>query len=198
MFADMADPAYKLFPEAPPTPVTEDQIPDDCELLDGSLVEKETSGEHGHVQMALGLKFLGPFSRRAGGGSPGGWWFATEVLIDFGPGQRLRPDVSGWRREKLPEPPRGAVLRTIPDWICEVLSTGNANNDLVKKRRIYYQHRVHHYWIIDPLAQRLEVYRWHSDGYLQVLSAMRGERVRAEPFDALELQVGVLFGDDDE
>lgn len=26
----------------------------------------------------------------------------------------------------------------------------------------------------------------------------RGERVRAEPFDAVELQVGVLFGDDEE
>lgn len=51
--------------------------------------------------------------------------------------------------------------------------------------------------ILDPIEQRLEVYRWHSDGYLQVLTAMRGERVRAEPFDAIELQVGVLFGDDD-
>jgi Uma2 family endonuclease len=194
----MTSAAPKLFPEPPPGPITDDLIPDDCELLDGSLVEKETSGEHGHVQMALGLKFLAPFQRRPGGRDPGGWWFASEVLIDFGPGQRLRPDVSGWRRERSPEPPHGAVVRLIPDWICEILSTGNPNNDLVKKRRIYHQHRVHHYWIVDPLAQRLEVYRWHSDGYLQVLTAQRGERVRAEPFEAVPLTVGVLFGDDDD
>ncbi len=32
---------------------------------------------------------------------------------------------------------------------------------------------------------------------LEVLVAQRGERVRAEPFDAVELHVGVLFGDDE-
>jgi hypothetical protein len=31
-----------------------------------------------------------------------------------------------------------------------------------------------------------------------VLGARRGERVRAEPFQAIELQVGVFFGDDEE
>jgi hypothetical protein len=29
------------------------------------------------------------------------------------------------------------------------------------------------------------------------LAAQRGERVRAEPFDAVELHVGVFFGDDE-
>jgi hypothetical protein len=31
-----------------------------------------------------------------------------------------------------------------------------------------------------------------------VLIADRDERVRAEPFDAIELRVAVLFGDDDD
>ena len=30
------------------------------------------------------------------------------------------------------------------------------------------------------------------------LTAATGERVRAEPFDAIDLQVGVLFGDEDD
>ncbi|PKN40685.1 MAG: Uma2 family endonuclease, partial [Deltaproteobacteria bacterium HGW-Deltaproteobacteria-20] len=34
-------------------------------------------------------------------------------------------------------------------------------------------------------------------GYLHVLGATRTERVRAEPFDAIELPVGVFFGDDE-
>jgi hypothetical protein len=33
---------------------------------------------------------------------------------------------------------------------------------------------------------------------LNVLIAERGERVRAEPFAAIELPVGVFFGDDEE
>ena len=34
--------------------------------------------------------------------------------------------------------------------------------------------------------------------YLVVLAAGRGDRVRPEPSGALELEVGVLFGDDPE
>jgi hypothetical protein len=41
------------------------------------------------------------------------------------------------------------------------------------------------------------VHRWHADGYLEVLAAERVQRVRAEPFDAIELDVGVLLGDDE-
>ncbi|MBC8071578.1 MAG: Uma2 family endonuclease, partial [Deltaproteobacteria bacterium] len=38
----------------------------------------------------------------------------------------------------------------------------------------------------------------HTDGgYLEVLVAERGETVHPPPFDARELVVGVLFGDDE-
>lgn len=60
------------------------------------------------------------------------------------------------------------------------------------------RNEVGHYWIVDPLEQTLAVHRWHPDGYVEVLAADRDERVRAEPFDALEIRVGALFDDDDE
>ncbi|MCC6559075.1 MAG: hypothetical protein IT372_39630 [Polyangiaceae bacterium] len=55
-----------------------------------------------------------------------------------------------------------------------------------------------HYWLIDPERETLTVQRWTRDGYLYVLGARRGDRVRAEPFEAVELNVGVPFGDDGE
>ena len=73
-----------------------------------------------------------------------------------------------------------------------------AAHDLVRKKRIYHQHQVPHYWIIDPRDETLTVHRWGPDGYIQVLLAQRGERVRAEPFQAIELPVGTFFGDDEE
>jgi Uma2 family endonuclease len=63
---------------------------------------------------------------------------------------------------------------------------------------VYHRHHVGHYWIVDPVEETLAVYRWHVDGYVEVLMADRTERVRAEPFEELELSVGVLFGDDPE
>lgn len=167
------------------------------ELIEGSIVEKgAASGEHGGVQRKLSA-YVDPFERRPGGRLPGGWWFVTEVDIFFDQANVLRPDVAGWRRERVPERPRGAPLRIRPDWVCEILST-NRRNDLIKKKRVYHQHQVPHYWIIDPTDETLAVYRWTSDGYTEVLAAERGERVRAEPFDAIPLEVGTLFGDEEE
>lgn len=167
------------------------------EVVDGVLVEKEAaSGRHGGAQVRLARR-LGPYDRRPGGRWPGGWWFATEVEIQFEEVQVFRPDVAGWRRERLPELSNHVPITVRPDFICEILST-NKRNDLIKKKRVYHRHQVGHYWIIDPDQETLAVYRWHADGYVEVLIAARDERVRAEPFDAIEFCVGVLFGDDDD
>jgi Uma2 family endonuclease len=167
------------------------------ELIDGELVEKgAASGEHGGAQADLVTTLNSRFGRRPGGRWPGGWWFATEVEILFPRGQVFRPDVVGWRRERMPQRPTGVPVTILPDWVCEILST-NRRNDLVKKKRVYHQCQIPHYWIIDPAEETLAVHRWGPDGYIEILAAQRGEIVRAEPFDAVELHVGVFFGDDE-
>ncbi|MSP63846.1 MAG: Uma2 family endonuclease [Myxococcales bacterium] len=167
------------------------------ELIDGEIVEKgAATGEHGGAQVKLASRLDGPFGRRPGGRWPGGWWFGTEIDIQFGE-DVCRPDVVGWRRERVPERPRGIPVLIRPDWVCEILST-NKRNDLVRKKHIYHRHQVPHYWIVDPEQEMLTVHRWHPDGYLEVLAAVRGERVRAEPFEAIELPIGVLFGDEED
>jgi hypothetical protein len=47
---------------------------------------------------------------------------------------------------------------------------------------------------MDLLDRTLSVYRHERAGYLMALRAEASEKVRAEPFDAIELDVGVLFG----
>lgn len=175
-------------------------IPEDRrrhELIDGTLVEKEAaSGRHGGAQGRL-FRRLGPYDRRPGGRSPGGWWFATEVEIELSETDVFRPDVAGWRRDRLVALPSEVPIRTRPDWVCEILST-NRRNDLIKKKRAYHRHGISHYWIIDPVDETLSVHRWSADGYVEVLVADRDERVRAEPFDAIELRIAVLFGADED
>ena len=166
------------------------------ELIDGELVEKEAGFRHGRAQFSM-AGLLAPYNRRTGdGGRPGGWWFLTEQLVEFSPARILRPDVAGWLRERLTEPPRSedAIVRIWPDWVCEIQK---ASDDLIRKKRIYYAHQVSYYWIVDPRDEILIVLQWTTKGYLELLTAQRGERVRAEPFAAIELAVGSLFGDDD-
>jgi hypothetical protein len=91
---------------------------------------------------------------------------------------------------------RAGAIHIAPDWICEVLSPSTENIDRVDKLQSYFKARVTHYWLADPVERVLEVYRRSEPGYLLILTAKAGQRVRAEPFDAVELSVDELFGAD--
>jgi Uma2 family endonuclease len=168
-----------------------------AEVIDGQVVEKASpSAEHGATQAALVATLWPPFHGRRGGG-PGGWWIMTEVEVELESHEIYRPDVVGWRRDRVPERPSGRPVHTRPDWVCEVLWASNADTDLVTKFRGYHRNRVPHYWLLDPDSGTLVVYRWSEAGYIAVLTAKRDETVRAEPFEAIELALGRLFGDGD-
>lgn len=164
------------------------------ELIDGEIIRKATpSAEHGTAQRKLGA-IIEPFDRRPGGQWPGGWWLMTEVEVQIADNQTYRPDLVGWRRDRIPERPRGTPVAVRPDWIAEIVSETNASNDRVTKLNAYLRYRVPHYWILDPTDESLAAYRWTPDGYLLVVAARSGQRVRVEPFEAIELTVAEIFG----
>ncbi|MDB4961689.1 MAG: hypothetical protein JWP01_1688 [Myxococcales bacterium] len=168
------------------------------ELIGGELVDKAApSGEHGTAQAGIVGALHPAFQRRAGtGGGPGGWWIATEVEVLLQTADIVRPDVVGWRREHSPERPTGVPVTIRPDWTCEIVSPSHPTDDTVEKLRLYHRVGVPHYWLVDPRDATLTVMRWSDAGYVTLLRAERGEVIRAEPFDAVELAVGTLFGDD--
>ncbi len=178
-------------------------IPEDerrHEILDGEIVEKlMPRGEHGFSQGNI-LMQLRDYQRRPNGPTrPGGWWFATEPTIRLSRHTVVQPDVAGWRRERMPNRPAGYPIPLRPDWVCEIMCDGDARRrDGLQKRRIYADHDVPHYWLVDTERETLTVLKLTDQGYVEVMTAERPGRIRAEPFDALELQVGVLFGDDED
>ncbi len=52
-----------------------------------------------------------------------------------------------------------------------------------------------YYWIVDPMERVVLVHRWTRDGYIHRPYGS-SEVIRAEPFDAVERRVAVLFGDE--
>jgi Uma2 family endonuclease len=175
-------------------------IPEDQrfhELIAGEIVPKAApSGEHGTAQARLGAA-IGAFDRRPAADGPGGWWLAIDVDVMFSDHELYRPDLVGWRRDLVPDRPRGMPVSIRPDWVCEVMSPSNARQDRFVKLNAYHRFEVPHYWMIDPAEETLSIYRQTADGYLLVLAADAEQRVRAEPFDAIEIFVGALFGRDD-
>jgi Uma2 family endonuclease len=67
---------------------------------------------------------------------------------------------------------------------------------LPAKLRLYHRVAIPHYWLVDPRDATLTVLRWSDAGYITVPRAERHEVVRPEPFEAIELAVGTLFGED--
>lgn len=170
------------------------------ELIDGEIAYKAMpTPEHGSPQLKFG-ELLGGFNRRGGGPKgPGGWWLMTEVEVLYARTTEVfRHDLVGFRRDLHPGRPTGLPVKVRPDWACEILSPSTARNDVVKKQRTLHVHGVPHYWLVDPQNQLLAVLRWEPDQYRRVLDAGIGDVVRAEPFDAIELDVRELFGGEDE
>jgi Uma2 family endonuclease len=168
-----------------------------AEVIGGVVTYKaEPSAEHADAQLGLGSFVRQHFHRVAGRGGPGGWWILTEVDVELAKHEVYRPDVAGWRRQRVPERPRGRPVDTRPDWICEILSESNAATDQVDKFRVYASSGVPFYWIGDPSRKILTVYRLDDATYAVALQAKHGETVHAPPFDAVPLRVGLLFGDD--
>lgn len=171
-----------------------DIVDDRQEVVRGELVRKASpSFEHSSTQHGIGVA-LGGFRGRSRPGRLGGWWLGTEVEIELDTHDVFQPDLAGWRIDRVLERPRGKPVRIAPDWICEVLSPSTMERDLGHKLHTYHHARVSHYWVAEPIGEVLTVYRWHDTGYLLVLSAIPGNVVRAEPFDAIEVDVADLFG----
>ncbi|HET7504438.1 MAG TPA: Uma2 family endonuclease [Kofleriaceae bacterium] len=170
-----------------------------AEIIRGAIVEKASpTMEHGRSQLMTGRVLGRRFDRRPGGRRPGGWWFGTEVDVESETHELYRHDLVGWRRDRVPDCPRGRPVRLRPDWVCEMLSPSNEKRDLIDKLRVLHVAGVPHYWIGNPEEKTLVVHRWEPRGYLIALTAAAGDVVRAEPFDAVELPIDVLFGDVDD
>lgn len=165
-----------------------------AEILGGQiLTEPAPLPKHSKAQRALGRFVGGPFDDDDGHGGPGGWWIFVEVDVQLGPHDIVRPDLAGWRRERLHAPAEKRPIQVVPDWVCEVLSPSTAARDRVSKLRLYAEHGIAHYWIVDVDACVLEALELHEGRWVLVGSYDRAASARIPPFEAIELQVGRLF-----
>ncbi len=166
------------------------------EILGGEIVEKAApSGEHGRAQSSVIVQVGPGYDRKPGGDDgPGGWWILTEVEVQLDLHQLIRPDIVGWRRERVPACPSGFPVHDRPDWVCEVLSPSTARRDQGEKRRLLHRHQVPWFWLVDPGSQLVTVLRWTGEGYLIHATAGPGDRVGLPPFEAVALDVARVFG----
>jgi Uma2 family endonuclease len=171
------------------------RVPDHlvAEILDGELiVTPRPAPRHARAGSALVAALHAAFDQGRGG--PGGWWilygpelhFAQDVVV---------PDIAGWRRERLRALPEEAFFTLAPDWVCEILSPSTERTDRLRKPTLYARARVTHAWFVNPTVRTLEIFRLEDARWLVVEAHGDEEAVRAEPFDAITLDLRLIWPD---
>ena len=162
-----------------------------AEIIDGTLhTHPRPAAIHAVAASVLGGELSGPFHRGRGG--PGGWVILDEPELHLS-GDVVVPDLAGWRRERMPEVPDAAAFELAPNWVCEVLSPSTEAIDRAQKLRLYAREGVAHVWLVNPRGRTLEVLTLDGESY-RIANVFSGDTpVRAEPFDAIELELGALW-----
>jgi len=132
-------------------------LPDDgkrYELIEGELVLNPSPvTQHQRIQRKILVALDNYLTARGGGevfGAPFDVVLNDETVLD--------PDVMVILSDRAsilgPKNVQGA-----PDICVEVLSPGTRRKDELVKRRLYEQHGVTEYWIVDPEAEIVRIHR---------------------------------------
>jgi hypothetical protein len=162
-----------------------------AEILFGELVtHPRPVRRHGGAASVLPMLLGGPY--QLGNGGPGGWVFVGEPELHLGP-HVLVPDIAGWRKERVTEPPDQAYFEVAPDWICEVLSPRTEKYDKGGKRRIYAKYEVGHLWYVDPRVKSLEIFARQKQNWLLTDAFFDKDEVKVAPFEEVGFSLGLLW-----
>jgi len=166
-----------------------------AELIDGELfLSPRPGGPHASVMTQLSAELVQRFRRGVGG--PGGWLIIVkpELHLDGG-GRVVVPDLAGWKLERMPTVPDDHKFTVVPDWVCEIASLSTEKFDRRKKLPVYARSGVGHAWIVQPRIRALNAFRRQDQHWLDVGYFTDADVMRAEPFDAVEIDLAMLWQD---
>jgi Uma2 family endonuclease len=101
----------------------------------------------------------------------------------FSDSDNVAPDVAWVSYERLAQiQDEAGHFRGAPELVVEVLSPGKANedSDRLSKLKLYSVQGVQEYWIVDRIAQRIEVYR-RDNAQLKLVTTLLIDDVITSP-----------------
>lgn len=160
------------------------------------LSDTGPTAEHSDARLGLASALRQHFHRpERSSAAPGGWWILGQVELELQDDEIVRPDLAGWQRERVPERPQGSPLRVRPDWACHVIARSSGYRDAAQRLELFQRNGVPFYWVVDVERRILTAHRLVGGSYALAVQATRWQLVCAEPFDAIEIRMGALFGD---
>jgi Uma2 family endonuclease len=126
-----------------------------CELVDGTLVEKDVGQYESRLATVLS-HFIETYLDT----HPLGVCYGEAAMLRIVPNRVRLPDVSFVSWGKLPnhELPAEPIADLVPDLVVEVLSASNTRREMENKRREYFQGGARLVWEIDPPTRTARMY----------------------------------------
>ena len=161
------------------------------ELLDGDLVLVPTPTiRHQRVSKKLGFILITFFEHNNLGEVLG-----APLDVVFGKGDErevVQPDIifiSNERKDIATE----QEIQGAPDLVVEILSPGTEQRDRNYKKSLYSRYNVLEYWIVDPVAETIDIYNQTEQGLQRSGIYAAKQTVISPRWPELALEAGAIF-----
>ncbi|NCJ07363.1 Uma2 family endonuclease [Synechococcales cyanobacterium C] len=114
----------------------------------------------------------------------------------FSDSDNVSPDVVWISDERIAQiQDEAGHFRGAPELVVEVLSPGKANEDRDRqaKLKLYSVQGVQEYWIVDPITQRLEMYRRDQAQLTLVATLLVGDAITSPLLPGFRHQIDSWF-----
>ena len=161
------------------------------ELLGGELVLVPSPTEP-HQRVSRNLEFLlWRFVKER----DLGWVYDAPLDVVLGQGDErevVQPDIFFISKEGV-EIIAEEEIRGAPDLVVEIISPGTEDRDRHYKKTLYARHGVVEYWIVDPDAKTVEVYKLGEKGFELVRAYKESEVLESPLLPGLEVDLKEVF-----
>lgn len=159
------------------------------ELIDGEVVKKSAPAPI-HQRLSFGL--IHQFGQYVVPQNLGAIYHAPiDVFLDGI--NSVQPDILFIPTDSLDIVTEDGI-EGVPTLIVEIISPTSIYRDRVTKKKLYEQHGVQEYWLIDPQENLVEIYALQQGRYALLSAATPTEgAIRSEILPGLTLDVNALF-----
>ena len=159
------------------------------ELLDGELIMVAAPNiKHESVRSLLG-HHLSNFIIDHGLGK----LFYAPCDVMLSESNVVQPDLLFVSREREHLLRDGQKVQGAPDLVIEILSPSTADRDRGKKLALYGRHGVTEYWLVDPVAETIQIHRLQGEILVPTRTFGREETLRSALLVGLELRLDDIF-----
>lgn len=159
------------------------------ELLAGELV-KEPNPVVLHQRVARELAYLLLLYFRQA--DPLGEIFFAPLDVTLDEYTAVQPDilfVSGQQKDIV----KDVRIDGAPFLVAEILSETSRSKDRLRKRRIYQEAGIQHYWLVDPYEKTFECLALRDGEYILAASGMNDDTVIHPDFSGLSIPLAGLW-----